>query len=173
MHITLDVLNQLIPNILTVVTQLCATAVLFILLKKLAWKPVHKILAARSDFEQKQLDDAHKLKEETEKAAAQTKADNEAAALQAHAYIEEGRVEGTKVKDQLIAEGKLQAKMAMDKALLDIDAQKQKMRTDMYKDIVDVAMEASAKVLKQKTTDEGAEGQKQAVEDFVKEVMKK
>lgn len=173
MHITLDVLEKLIPNFLTVVTQLFATAVLFFVMKKLAWKPVKQILTKRADFEQQQLDDAVKMKEETARLQQQSKADSEQAALQAHAYIEEGKIEGQKVKDELISEGRSQAKLAMDKAMQDIDAQKQQMRADMYNDIVDVAMEASAKVLKQKTTDEGAVGQKQAVEDFVKEVMKK
>ncbi|MBR4422532.1 MAG: ATP synthase F0 subunit B, partial [Erysipelotrichaceae bacterium] len=53
-----DILSQLIPNVWTVITQLCATAVLFFLMYKLAWKPVKKILDARSEYEQARLSEA-------------------------------------------------------------------------------------------------------------------
>ena len=39
-----DILGLLVPNIWTAITQLCATAVLFFALYKLAYKPVKKIL---------------------------------------------------------------------------------------------------------------------------------
>ena len=42
-----DILALLVPNIWTAITQLCATAVLFFALYKLAYKPVKKILDAR------------------------------------------------------------------------------------------------------------------------------
>ena len=173
MQINIDVLGKLIPNILTVVTQLCATAVLFLLMRKLAWKPVHNILLARSEFEQKQLDDAQRMKQDTQRLADQAKADSAKAALQARDYIEQGRSEGQKIKDQLVAEGKTQAQLALDKARQDIDVQKQQMQAAMYDDIVEVAMEASAKVLSDSTSAAGAPGQKKAVEKFVKEVMDK
>ena len=45
-----DILGLLVPNIWTALTQLCATAVLFFLMYKLAYKPVKNILDKRSEF---------------------------------------------------------------------------------------------------------------------------
>ena len=51
----IDVMGQLFPDPLTVVTQLCATAILFFVLLKLVWKPAKKIMDARSEYEQKKI----------------------------------------------------------------------------------------------------------------------
>ena len=50
-----DILNQLVPNVWTALTQLCASAVLFFVLYKLGYKPVRKILDTRSEYEQNKL----------------------------------------------------------------------------------------------------------------------
>ena len=42
-----DVFGLLFPNVWTFISQLCATAVLFFLMYKLAYKPVKKILDER------------------------------------------------------------------------------------------------------------------------------
>ena len=47
-----DILELLIPDVWTALAQLCATALLFFLMYKLAWKPVSRILNERSRFEQ-------------------------------------------------------------------------------------------------------------------------
>ena len=62
-----DILGLLVPNIWTALSQLCATAVLFFLMYKLAYKPVKKILDTRSEYEQTRLAEAEKLQEENEK----------------------------------------------------------------------------------------------------------
>ena len=61
----IDVMGQLFPDPLTVVTQLCATAILFFVLLKLVWKPAKKIMDARSEYEQKKINDALQLEDET------------------------------------------------------------------------------------------------------------
>ena len=61
-----DILNQLVPNVWTALTQLCASAVLVFVLYKLGYKPVRKILDTRSEYEQNKLAQADALKEENE-----------------------------------------------------------------------------------------------------------
>ena len=59
----IDILGQLVPNVWTALTQLCATALLFFLMYKLAWKPVKKILDARSEYESSRLSRSWKMPE--------------------------------------------------------------------------------------------------------------
>lgn len=47
--IDVDITGQLIPNLLTVLVQLCSTLVLFLLAKKFLWKSVKNWLDARAD----------------------------------------------------------------------------------------------------------------------------
>ena len=70
-----DILALLVPNIWTAITQLCATAVLFFALYKLAYKPVKKILDARSEYEQNRLAEADALKKENEEMKKQMEAE--------------------------------------------------------------------------------------------------
>ena len=65
-----DILNQLVPNVWTALTQLCASAVLFFVLYKLGYKPVRKILDTRSEYEQNKLAQADALKGTAEDTAA-------------------------------------------------------------------------------------------------------
>ena len=87
MNIDIDVLSQLMPNIFTVITQLCATAVLFLLMYKLAWQPVKKILDARSEYEEKRLTDAEALKNKNEQLNAEASQQIEEANVQAQQII--------------------------------------------------------------------------------------
>ena len=49
--IDVDITGQLIPNLLTVLVQLCSTLVLFLLAKKFLWKSVKNWLDARTSSE--------------------------------------------------------------------------------------------------------------------------
>ena len=69
----IQVVEQLFPNILTIVTQLCATGVLLYFAKKFLWAPGREMLAKRQELMQSRLTDAEKLKE----AAAEEKANAE------------------------------------------------------------------------------------------------
>ena len=62
-----DVQGALFPNILTIITQLVSTLIIFLAVKKFLWKPVKNILAKRSEKMQESLDSAFKQNEEATK----------------------------------------------------------------------------------------------------------
>ena len=101
-----DILELLVPDVWTAITQLCATAILFFLMYKLAWKPVKKILDERNRFEQEKLSEAAALKEENEKISKQAKDIISDANRDAEMIVKEAREEGQTLKNELIAEGK-------------------------------------------------------------------
>ena len=62
--IDVDITGQLIPNLLTVLVQLCSTLVLFLLAKKFLWKSVKNWLDARADKMQSDLETSEKAKQD-------------------------------------------------------------------------------------------------------------
>ena len=165
-----DILELLIPDVWTAITQLCATAVLFYLMYKLAWKPVKKILDERSRFEQEKLSEAAALKEENEKISKQAKDIISDANRDAEMIGKEAREEGQTLKNELIAEGKKQSAQLLENAKHDMEMQKAKMMEEMRSEIVETAISAAEKVL-QDNVDSDAE--RSSINSFVKEVISK
>ena len=105
----IDILGQLVPHVWTALTQLCATAVLFFLMYKLAWKPVKKILDARSEYESSRLTEADRLREENEKLNEEARASIEEAQKEAQQILDEAREAGDQLKEQIAQEGRKDA----------------------------------------------------------------
>ena len=170
MKIETDILGQLIPNPLTMVVQLCATAVLVFLMYKLAYKPVKKILDTRSEYEQSRLTDADKLKKEYEDLHAKAEQEIIDAKAQAKQIISDAQDEGNRVKTNLIDEGKAKSQQIIDDAQNNITLQKNKMLDEMHGEIVDVALSAAEKILQSKLD---SKNDKESIDEFIKEVTNK
>lgn len=170
MKIETDILGQLIPNPLTMLVQLCATAVLFFLMYKLAYKPVKKIIDKRSEYEQNRLSDADDLKKKYEDLHSQAEQEIIDAKSQAQEIISKAQDEGNRVKNNLIDEGKQKSQQIIDDAQNNIALQKSKMLDEMHGEIVDVALTAAEKLLQSKLD---AKDDKDSINEFIKEVTNK
>ena len=165
-----DILNLLVPNVWTALTQLCATAVLFFALYKLAYKPVKNILDTRSEYEQNRLAEADALKEEYEEKNRQMEAELAKADDKAKEVLEIAREEGNRIKEVLEQEGKEKSEQLLAEAKAKIELQRSRMLVEMHEEIVNVAMSATEKMLGDKldeTTD------RETVDEFIKEVAGK
>ncbi len=166
----IDILGQLVPNVWTALTQLCATAVLFFLMYKLAWKPVKKILDARSEYESSRLSEADRLREESEKLNADARASIDEAQQQAQQILDDARVAGDQLREQIAQEGRKQVEKMRADAEKDIEKQRGKMLDQMQEEIVDTAVAVAEKILQSKVD---AKQDKDNIDTFVKEVIKK
>ncbi|MBQ6477936.1 MAG: F0F1 ATP synthase subunit B [Erysipelotrichaceae bacterium] len=166
----IDILGQLVPNVWTALTQLCATAVLFFLMYRLAWKPVKKILDTRSEYESSRLIEADRLKQENEELNAQAKASIDVAQKQAQQILEDAREEGETLKEEIAEEGRRQTQKMLTDAQKDIEKQRNKMLDQMQEEIVDTAIAVAEKIL-QSRVDEKRD--RDNIDTFVKEVVKK
>ncbi|MBR3250318.1 MAG: F0F1 ATP synthase subunit B [Erysipelotrichaceae bacterium] len=166
----IDILGQLVPNVWTALTQLCATAVLFFLMYKLAWKPVKKILDARSEYESSRLSEADRLREESERLNADAKASIDEAQQQAQQILDDARIAGDQLKEQIEQEGRKQVEKMRADAEKDIEKQRGKMLDQMQEEIVDTAVAVAEKILQSKVD---AKQDKDNIDTFVKEVIKK
>ena len=169
MKIETDVLGQLLPNPLTMLAQLCATAILFFLMYKLAYKPVKKILDKRSEYEQSRLSDADNLKKKYEDLHAEAEKEITDAKAKAQEIINKAQDEGNRVKNNLIDEGKQKSQQIIDEAQNNIAMQKSKMLDEMHGEIVDVALTAAEKLLQSKLD---SKNDKESIDEFIKEVTK-
>ena len=170
MKIETDVLGQLLPNPLTMLAQLCATAVLFFLMYKLAYKPIKKILDARSEYEQSRLTDADSLKKKYEDLHAEAEKQINDAKAEARQIINNAQDEGNRLKNNLIDEGKQKSQQIIDEAQNNIALQKNKMLDEMHGEIVNVALTAAEKLLQSKLD---AKNDKDSINEFIKEVTNK
>ena len=165
-----DVFGLLFPNIWTVISQLCATAVLFFLMYKLAYKPVKKILDERSDYEQSRISEADVLKEETERLNEEAKQGIIEANKSAEDIVASAREEAEIIKKELVEQGKEQSKQLMENAQREIEVQRRKMLQDLQAEIVDATISATEKMLKVKIENQE---DKDNIDSFVKEVINK
>lgn len=170
MKIETDILGQLIPNPLTMVVQLCATALLVFLMYKLAYKPVKRIIDTRSEYEQSRLTDADKLKKEYEDLHEKAEKEINDAKVKAKQIIADAQDEGSRVKNNLIDEGKQKSQQIIDDAQNNIALQKNKMLDEMHGEIVDVALSAAEKILQTKLD---SKDDKDSINEFIKEVTNK
>ena len=64
--INVDIVEQLVPNLLTMIVQLCSTLVLFLLMKKFLWPSVKKFLDKRADVMQEDLEASAQARKEAQ-----------------------------------------------------------------------------------------------------------
>lgn len=165
-----DILGLLVPNIWTALTQLCATALLFFLMYKLAWKPVKKILDTRSEFEQSRLDEAEKLKKENETINKQAQEIIAEANKTAETIVKQAKAEGEETKGEIIARANEESQQILDNANRQARQQHDRIMKDMHGEIVDVAISAAEKMLRDKID---SEADKSNIESFIKEIIEK
>lgn len=163
----LDIAGKLFPNPLTMIVQLCATGILFWGFKKLLWKPMQDYLKKRADVADAALKEAHVANSVAR--ANQMKSDlllNEAA-KEAKQIIENGKLEGKRLKEHLLTEAKNEADNKLTSALREIAHQKSQMRDEIESEIVDVALLAASKLIEGKVDE--VEDRKQ-IKHFIKDV---
>ena len=166
----IDILQLLVPNVWTAISQLCASAVLFFLMYKLAWKPVKKILDQRSEYEQSRLSEAEKLKEENEKLNNEAKKAISSANKSAETIVKNAREEGLQIKEELIQQGRDQSKQMLENAQRDLELQRSKMLEEMHDEMVNAALSATEKMLQKKID---SKSEKENIDSFIKEVINK
>lgn len=169
MTLDLDIAGKLFPDALTMAVQLSATAVLFFAFRKLLWIPIQTYLAKRAEIADAALKEAHEANSVARANQLQSEVMLSEAAREAKQIIENGKIEGSRVKEHLVQTGKHEADAKLESALREIDNQKRKLREDIESEIVDVALLASSKLLEGKIDEE--EDRKQ-IQSFIKNVRK-
>ncbi len=165
-----DIQGVLFPNVLTMAVQLCSTLVLFLLCKKLLWKPAREILKARQDKMNATLKDAEKIRDEANASFDEAKKYLDDARNKSGEIVESARNEANELKNAIVSDARREAQEKLDNAERQIDKYRETVENDLHDEIVDVAMAAVSKLLEEKAN---SAADNEALERYVEEVRKK
>lgn len=133
--------------------------IVFLILKKFAWKPILATLKERETSISDAILSAERVKEEM----AQMKAEHEHVLAEAKAERSKILKEAKDAKDQIIAEAKAQAqaeaKKIINEAYTAIDNQKMAALTDVKNQVGALVIEVAEKVLRKELADKSAQEQ--------------
>ncbi len=151
MSLNIDIQGNLLPNILTMLTQLLATLIIFLLFKKFLWKPVREILAKRTASMQSEINEAKKIHEEASAQLEEAKKEIEEARVSSRKIVEEARQEAGSLRDSILKDAERKARNKMDEANAKISQREREVRESLKEETVKVAMEAVAKLLDERS----------------------
>lgn len=163
---TFDIQGVLFPNWITMLVQLCSTLVLFLLCKKLLWKPARDILAKRRDKMNENLMSSQKLREDASVELDKAKEELEHARNRSGEIVESARKEAENLRAEIVnkANSETSAKLAL--ADKEIEQKERDAQDRIHDEMVDVAMAAVSKLMQDKAT---SSDDKKAIEDFIGE----
>ena len=167
--VNFDVQGSLMPNLYTMIVQLCATLIIFLCIKKWLWKPVKNILAKRADAMQASLDSAFEQNEEARVNLEASRKELNDAKESSREIIDAARQEAVNLKNEIVSDAKRQAQAKLDQAEELIARAKADAQSDLHDEMVSVAMAAVSKLLDEKATSKDDE---EAIDKYIKEVKK-
>ena len=140
--------DWLMPNTGLTLWTIATFLVLLFVLKWKAWGPLMDALDARAKQIEESLSKAEKVTAEAEVQAEKNEKVLQEARNEAQDIVSKAREAGDKLKQKLEADGKEQYDNMLNKAKEQIDTEKQKALNEIKSTVVDIALEASEKVIK-------------------------
>ncbi len=163
---TFDIQGVLFPNWITMLVQLCSTLVLFLLCKKLLWKPARDILAKRRDKMNENLMSSQKLREDASIELDKAKEELEHARNRSGEIVESARKEAENLRAEIVNKANSEASAKLALADKEIEQKERDAQDRIHDEMVDVAMAAVSKLMQDKAT---SSDDKKAIEDFIGE----
>lgn len=163
---TFDIQGVLFPNWITMLVQFCSTLVLFLLCKKLLWKPARDILAKRRDKMNENLMSSQKLREDASVELDKAKEELEHARNRSGEIVESARKEAENLRAEIVNKANSEASAKLALADKEIEQKERDAQDRIHDEMVDVAMAAVSKLMSDKAT---TSDDKKAIEDFIGE----
>ena len=163
-----NIVEQLFPNVLTVLVQLCSTFVLFLIAKKFLWESVKKFLDARAEKMQEELALSQQAKEEALADRRVALEQLNTASTKSEEIVSAAIQQAKQEKKQILAQADKEAAAVKQRAQEQIEAERREMYASMKKEMVDVAFSAAGKLIGEQ---EAEKVDRQAIDAFVKETV--
>lgn len=143
----IDIAGKLVPNILTIAAQLCATFVIFLLYKKYLHEPVMKYLDARAEKMETDLNAAAEDRVLSKKLLEDTKEKQKELVQKAKVLEEQMRISAMKERQDIIdsAQDEIQAQKDRNQARFEEERQELLKQQNQY--ILEMALLLNEKVL--------------------------
>ena len=162
-----DFLNKLIPNFWSFLVQLLAFIILIVVVIFLAYKPVKKIIKKRADYVEGNIKESKEKNIEADKNVEQAKANVTESKKTAAGIVNKAQTDALVVQQSIIDEGKKKADQEIAQARVQIAYEQEKAKSEVRQEIVDVALDASKKILEREVNDKDNE---KLVHNFIDEV---
>jgi len=131
--------------------------ILFLILKKIAWKPILEALEKRENTIRDSLDEASHSREEARKLFEEYNKKLEKAGEEAQKVLEEGRAMSENMKKDLLDKAREEAEEIVTRGKNEIELEREKAVTEIRKQAVDLSLNAASKVLRRTLTGEDHE----------------
>jgi len=128
--------------------------ILFLILKKFAWKPILEALERREKAIKESLDEAARTRDESQKLFQEYKVKLDKAGAEAKKLLEEGRAMGETVKREIVAKAKQEADEIIARGKHEIGLERDKAVSEIRKHAVDLSLAAASKIIRKSLTDE-------------------
>jgi len=162
-----DIINKLIPNgIWPIITQLLTTVVLIIIVRRLLYKPVKEMLAKRAEHVKRHIDEAERDQQLAANVLSEADTRLKTAKTQSLMMLKEAQEASEVTKTEALEEARSQARQLKLQADEEIRKARLQADEDIRREIVDVAIEASRRVLERELVKQDND---KVVDDFVKE----
>ena len=165
--IEIDVIGQLLPNPITMLTQLCSTLVLFLVIQKFLWKSITGMLDRRAEKMQEELTASEQARQQAQQDRENARQELKEAVTRSQTMIEKATVEAKSVREEIVRKAKTEADDQIIRARGQIELERSQMQSEIHREMVEVAMSAAEKLIGEKSIEAG---DRQAVDQFVKEV---
>lgn len=162
-----DFLNKLFPNFWSWLINFLALIVLFVVVYFVAYKPIRKYVQARKDYVEKNLRDSESAKAINERKAKESDKLIANAKKEASGIIQKAKEDASKQAEVIVNDAKDEALKKQKEADIAIKQAEERSRVAIQEEIVNVAMDASKKVLGRSID---TKDNRRLVEDFVKDV---
>jgi F-type H+-transporting ATPase subunit b len=164
-----EVLKIINPMTSTVFWSIIVFIILIVVLWKFVLKPVNNMLTKRQNEVREAIDSAEKQKEDAQKYIEDQKKELDSARTEARQIIEESKTAAKKIKDEIEEKANEKSKVILDSALEEIKAERERSVAAVKNQIVDIAMEATEKIIGKNLSEEE---HKRLIEESLKEVQK-
>ncbi len=141
--------------------------ILYLILKKILFKPVTEFMEKRANNIREMFENAQSSKEQAESMKAELKQQLDKAIEEADKIVSEARIKAEKQYEDILNKSKEDAKAMLEKARKEIEIERKSMMDEMRGQIAGIALTAASKVIR-KNMDTDAN--KKLVDQFIDEV---
>lgn len=150
--------------------QLIAFAILFLLLRKFAFKPLFGVMEKRRQMVLEQIENAQKNQEEANRYIEEQKQALQQARKEAYDIIEQAKQTGSRQAEEIIQAARNEANRLKEDALRDIESEKNKAVAALRAQVSGLSVLIASKII-EKQIDE--QSQQQLVEQYLQQVGSK
>jgi F-type H+-transporting ATPase subunit b len=157
--------NLLKPDIGLLFWTVVTFLAMVVILKKLAWGPILKVLDDREEKIKNEAETARKNREEMERL--KTEYENQLLRIEdrARALLSEAHQKGLEVRETILKEAEADARALLEKSRRQLVAEKDKLVLELRKDVGDLSLLATEKLLRQSVD---KKVQERFIQDFLK-----